>query len=108
MSHTKGRMFTNPGRRGGRAMTYRRLFIAALAAAFWAAPGPAAAATEIQWWHAMAGELGRQLELLATKFNASQSEYQVIPAYKGSYNETMTAAIFGFRSRAQPAIVQVN
>ena len=28
--------------------------------------------------------------------------------YKGNYTETVTAAIFAFRSRSQPAIVQVN
>jgi len=56
----------------------------------------------------MAGELGRQLEKLATDFNASQSDYRIVPSYKGNYTETVTAAIFAFRSRSQPAIVQVN
>jgi sn-glycerol 3-phosphate transport system substrate-binding protein len=69
---------------------------------------PALAATDIMWWHAMSGELGRQLEKLASDFNASQTEYRVVPSYKGNYTETVTAAIFAFRSRSQPAIVQVN
>src|SRR6201992_1798031 len=69
---------------------------------------PALAATEIMWWHAMSGQLGRQVEKLAADFNASQSEYKVVPSYKGNYTETVTAAIFAFRSRSQPAIVQVN
>src|ERR1700742_646140 len=69
---------------------------------------PAFAVTDIMWWHAMSGELGRQLEKLAADFNASQSEYRVVPSYKGNYTETVTAAIFAFRSRSQPAIVQVN
>ena len=56
----------------------------------------------------MSGQLGRQLEKLAADFNASQSEYRVVPTYKGNYTETVTAAIFAFRSRSQPAIVQVN
>ncbi len=56
----------------------------------------------------MSGELGRRLERLAADFNASQSEYRVVPSYKGNYTETVTAAIFAFRSRSQPAIVQVN
>ncbi|MCP3393149.1 sn-glycerol-3-phosphate ABC transporter substrate-binding protein UgpB [Bradyrhizobium sp. CCGB12] len=68
----------------------------------------AQAATEIAWWHAMSGELGRQLDKLAADFNASQSDYRIVPAYKGNYTETVTAAIFAFRSRSQPAIVQVN
>ena len=69
---------------------------------------PAGAAVEIQWWHAMTGELGRQVEKLATDFNASQPDYKVVAVYKGSYTETMTAAIFALRSRLNPAIVQVN
>jgi sn-glycerol 3-phosphate transport system substrate-binding protein len=69
---------------------------------------PAQAVTDIMWWHAMSGELGKQLEKLAADFNASQSEYRIVPSYKGNYTETVTAAIFAFRSRSQPAIVQVN
>lgn len=68
----------------------------------------ARAATDIIWWHAMQGELGRQVDRLADDFNRSQSEYRVVPVFKGSYTETVTAAIFAFRSRSQPAIVQVN
>jgi sn-glycerol 3-phosphate transport system substrate-binding protein len=69
---------------------------------------PAWAVTEINWWHAMSGELGRQLDKLAADFNASQSEYRIVPSYKGNYTETVTAAIFAFRSRSQPTIVQVS
>jgi sn-glycerol 3-phosphate transport system substrate-binding protein len=69
---------------------------------------PLRAATDILWWHAMSGELGRQLEKLAGDFNASQTQYRIVPVYKGSYAETVGAAIFAFRSRSQPAIVQVN
>ena len=69
---------------------------------------PAHAVTDVQLWHAMAGQLGRQLERLAADFNASQSDYRIVPSYKGTYAETVTAAIFAFRSRSQPAIVQVN
>ncbi len=56
----------------------------------------------------MSGQLGHQLEKLATDFNATQSEFRIVPSYKGNYTETVTAAIFAFRSRGQPAIVQVN
>src|SRR6201746_297170 len=69
---------------------------------------PAYAATEIAWWHAMSGELGKHVEKLAADFNASQSDYRIVPSYKGNYTETVTASIFAFRSRRQPAIVQVN
>lgn len=65
------------------------------------------AQTEIQWWHAMGGELGAKLEEITKGFNDSQDEYTVVPSYKGTYPETMTAAIAAFRAQQQPAIVQV-
>src|SRR4030081_3502173 len=85
----------------------RSLQLAAAAAVVGFA-SPALGVTDIMWWHAMSGELGRQLEKLAADFNASQSEYRIVPGYKGNYTETVTVAIFAFRSRSQPAIVQVN
>jgi sn-glycerol 3-phosphate transport system substrate-binding protein len=65
------------------------------------------AATEVQWWHAMGGVNGERVNKIADDFNASQSEYKVVPSYKGNYTETMTAAIAAFRAKEQPHIVQV-
>jgi sn-glycerol 3-phosphate transport system substrate-binding protein len=81
--------------------------LATAAAAIITAASPAPAATEIQWWHAMPGELGRQLEKLAADFNATQSDYRIVPVFKGLYTETMTGALFALRTRQHPAIVQV-
>jgi sn-glycerol 3-phosphate transport system substrate-binding protein len=86
---------------------FRRGLVAASVAAVLAVMTPARAAVDIQWWHAMPGELGRQLERLAADFNASQTEYRVVPTYKGLYTETLAAAIVSLRTRQQPAIVQV-
>jgi sn-glycerol 3-phosphate transport system substrate-binding protein len=90
-----------------RKSTFGFLTFAAIAIASTTA-SPAHAVTDISLWHAMSGELGRQLDKLAADFNASQSGYRIVPSYKGSYAETVTAAIFAFRGRTQPAIVQVN
>jgi len=68
---------------------------------------PASATVEIQFWHAMGGVLGEQTEKIANDFNATQSEFKVVPVYKGNYTETMTAAIAAFRAGQQPHIVQV-
>src|SRR3984893_18414875 len=86
---------------------FRFLQLAALAGAI-GLSSPPPDVTEINWWHAMSGELGTQVYKLAADFNSSQSQYRVVPSYKGTYTETVTAAIFAFRSRSQPAIVQVN
>ena len=67
----------------------------------------AQAQTEIQWWHSMGGALGDKLNELANKFNASQKDYKVVPVYKGSYPESMTAAIAAFRAGNAPHILQV-
>ena len=67
----------------------------------------ALAAVEVQWWHAMGGVNGERVNKIAADFNASQSEYKVVPSYKGNYTETMTAAIAAFRAKEQPHIVQV-
>lgn len=67
----------------------------------------AQAATEVNWWHAMGGQLGEILEEMTADFNASQSDYQVNPSYRGNYSETMTGAIAAFRAGEQPHILQV-
>jgi sn-glycerol 3-phosphate transport system substrate-binding protein len=72
-------------------------------------PGAALAQTELQWWHGMGGQLGAALEEVANDFNKSQAEYKLVAIYKGSYTETMTAAIAAFRAKqnTHPHIVQV-
>ncbi|NNG02720.1 MAG: extracellular solute-binding protein, partial [Inquilinus sp.] len=82
-----------------------RFLLAASAVALTA--GTAQAATEIQWWHAMGGALGEKVDEIAAGFNATQSDFTVVPVFKGNYTETMTAAIAGFRTGQQPHIVQV-
>ena len=62
---------------------------------------------EIYWWHAMGGALGEKVDQIAADFNATQSDYKVIPVNKGNYSDTMTAGIAAFRSGEQPHIIQV-
>jgi sn-glycerol 3-phosphate transport system substrate-binding protein len=68
---------------------------------------PAFAQTEIQFWHAMAGEMGQRVEKLANDFNSSQKDFKVVAVYKGTYPEVMTGAIAAFRAKQAPHIVQV-
>jgi sn-glycerol 3-phosphate transport system substrate-binding protein len=65
------------------------------------------AATEIQLWHALGGQLGEKLNEIAANFNAANEDYRVLPVYKGDYTETMTAAIAAFRAGEPPHVVQV-
>ncbi|MFO7667980.1 MAG: sn-glycerol-3-phosphate ABC transporter substrate-binding protein UgpB [Desulfobacterales bacterium] len=63
--------------------------------------------TEVQFWHGLAQPLGGILEKIVTDFNASQNKYQVNPTFKGSYPDTMVAAIAAFRAGNAPHIVQM-
>jgi len=80
------------------------ILAAALGVAFAA---PAQAQVEIQWWHSMGGALGEALNGLANKFNAGQKDYKVVATFKGSYPESMTAAIAAFRAGSGPHLLQV-
>ncbi|WP_043340880.1 sn-glycerol-3-phosphate ABC transporter substrate-binding protein UgpB [Belnapia moabensis] len=91
----------------------RRRFLAqaSLAAAAIAAtrtrPAAAQAPVEIQFWHGLAQPLGGQLEVIVAAFNASQQGVKVVPSFRGSYPETMVAAIAAFRANAAPHVVQM-
>ena len=85
-----------------------RTLLSSVAAVALLATAPSAfAQTEIQWWHAMGGKLGEAVNAMTDQFNKSQSEYKVVPVYKGTYTETLTAAVAAFRAKQAPAIVQV-
>ena len=75
------------------------------------ASAPAWAQCEFRVWHAMSGERGAELERLAARFNAAQSEYRVALDYKGGYDETLAAVLDTRRSGAAsppPHVVQVH
>ncbi len=86
-------------------MKLKSLALSAAVAAVMAAP--AHAQVEIQWWHSMGGALGEWVNDLAKDFNSSQTAYRVVPTFKGSYDESMTAAIAAFRAGNAPHILQV-
>jgi sn-glycerol 3-phosphate transport system substrate-binding protein len=84
------------------------ILAAALAGAMAAMLGSAAAQPiELQWWHAMTSVNADRINKMAADFNASQTDYKVMPVFKGSYAETLTAAIAAYRAGDAPDIVQV-
>jgi sn-glycerol 3-phosphate transport system substrate-binding protein len=88
-------------------MNRRYVVLSASLIAGLVAAGPARAQVEIQWWHSMGGALGEWVNDLAADFNKSQTEYKVVPTFKGSYDTSMTAAIAAFRAGNAPHILQV-
>src|ERR1700722_1661779 len=88
-------------------MVIGRLGAAAAVAVALALASPAYALTEIQWWHAMTGPNNDVVVKLANDFNASQSDYKIVPSFKGSYADTLNAGIAAFRAGNAPGIMQV-
>ncbi len=90
----------------------RRTMLAGAAAA---AAGPlmlpaaasAAAPTHITWWHSMSGALGDEITRITKQFNASQSGVVLTSVFKGSYPDTLNAAIAAWRAGKAPHVVQV-
>ncbi len=67
----------------------------------------AMAQTEIVWWHSMDGALNDWVNDLASEFNESQTDYKVVPVFKGNYEQSMTAGVAAYRAGAAPDILQV-
>ena len=88
-------------------MAIRQFGAAAAVTAALVLATPAYAVTEIQWWHAMTGANNDVINRLSEEFNASQSDYKVVPSYKGNYPDTMNAGIAAFRAGNAPHIIQV-
>ncbi len=82
-------------------------FAAGLAAFTLLSTTSAFAVTEISWWHAMTGANNEVVETLSKEFNDSQSDYKVVPVFKGTYPEALNAGIAAFRAKQPPHILQV-
>lgn len=80
---------------------------ATLALAVAAAPVSAQNRVTIEFWHGLTQPLGGMLEGYAAEFNASQTRYQINASFRGTYPETMAAAIAAFRAGAAPHVVQM-
>ena len=69
--------------------------------------GAFAQRVEIEFWHGVTPPSGPLLETFAAEFNASQDQYTVNATFRGSYPDTMNAAIAAYRAGNAPHIVQM-
>jgi len=85
-----------------------RIVIALAAAAALSWPGVVVAkVTEIQFWHAMGGARGAELDALVARFNAAQKDVRVVATYKGPYDVVERAVFAAYRAKRTPHLVQI-
>jgi sn-glycerol 3-phosphate transport system substrate-binding protein len=72
-----------------------------------AATSCALATTELQFWFGVSGANAQVIENLAREFNDGQSDYRVVPVFKGTYPETLQAGLDAFKAGQPPHIIQV-
>jgi sn-glycerol 3-phosphate transport system substrate-binding protein len=69
--------------------------------------GTAQAQQAIQFWHALQGERGTELEALVQRFNDSQKDVRVVAEYKGGYEKVMESALAAQRAGSGPHLAQI-
>jgi sn-glycerol 3-phosphate transport system substrate-binding protein len=62
----------------------------------------------ISFWHGMTGALGDEVQRVCAAFNASQTEIQVEPLYKGAYVEVFITTIAAWRAGQPPHLSQIH
>src|SRR5690348_9309554 len=89
-------------------MLMKRAIVSAALMACVIAPLPAPAAPlELQWWHAMTAVNADRVNKIAADFNGSQTAYNIVPVFKGSYAETMNAGVAAYRAGNAPHVIQI-
>ena len=68
--------------------------------------GGPAGRTRVIFWHAMAGQLGKEVKKMVNGFNQSQNKYWVIGRYKGDYDTVLMQSATAFKSKRPPDLVQ--
>ena len=61
---------------------------------------------EIEFWHAMGGDLGEVVDELVARFNDSQSDVVVNATFQGSYDDTYNALLAALETDSLPNVTQ--
>jgi sn-glycerol 3-phosphate transport system substrate-binding protein len=67
---------------------------------------PAGEVVELEFWHAMGGNLGELVDELVARFNGSQNSVVVNATFQGSYDDTYNALLAAFDTGTEPNLTQ--
>jgi len=63
--------------------------------------------TEVVFWHAMSGTLGKAVDQIVEEFNSSQSQVRIKAVYQGNYDELLNKLKSSLGTSNAPTLVQV-
>jgi len=69
-------------------------------------PAQAQDVIELEFWHAMGGDLGETVDELVARFNESQDEIVVNATFQGSYDDTYNALLAAMETDTLPNVTQ--
>ncbi len=67
---------------------------------------PAGEVVTLEFWHAMADDLGEVVDELVQRYNDSQDAVQVNATFQGTYDDTYNALLAAFEAGTEPNITQ--
>ncbi len=83
------------------------LYGAAFAAAALVSSASAQAATKFEFWYGLSGDLSERVQEMCTRFNQSQSDYEISCVSQDNYDNNLQNTIAAFRANKQPTLTQI-
>ncbi|MGI9382799.1 MAG: extracellular solute-binding protein [Methyloligellaceae bacterium] len=71
-----------------------------------ASVSPLEAKTKLNLWYGLKGYLSKQVLKVCERFNAAQSDYEIVCTGKGNYNQALQAGIAAYRAKKHPHVLQ--
>lgn len=63
--------------------------------------------TKFEFWYGLSGDLGGLVQEMCTKFNESQSDYEIVCTSQTDYATNLQNTIAAYRAKKHPAITQI-
>src|SRR6218665_4045461 len=89
-------------------MTRSRLLTAATTATALALATPAMAQTQFEFWYGLSGDLSEKVQEMCSRFNASQTDYEIVCVSQENYENNLQNTIAAFRANKQPSVTQIS
>ncbi|MGV3490634.1 MAG: extracellular solute-binding protein [Devosia sp.] len=81
---------------------------AALSASALTLATPALAQTKFEFWYGLSGDLSEKVQEMCSRFNASQTDFEIVCVSQENYENNLQNTIAAFRANKQPTVTQIS